>query len=172
MQEHLITNEDCTQCKYCCKFLASELDTIKLLFTKEDVEYAKELLPSAEFVKTGDVFLLSFLPPAESLTPESSAKPQLYVCPFLDPATGCVLGTRKPFVCGLWPFCVMKHDSGIAITLANDCPAANKKSMKELTAFADDITPFVEKTLRKHPGLHWDFNDDYLIIKKDVDCKK
>ncbi|MBQ8095370.1 MAG: hypothetical protein IJ242_17590, partial [Clostridia bacterium] len=76
---------------------------------------AEALIPGVEFISKGRE---SYLFRVRELDEND-----LFTCPLLDPAKGCMLGTEKPFDCRIWPFRIMDVAGRQAITIAPICDA-------------------------------------------------
>jgi len=148
MLENIIKYNDCAKCKFCCRFTKTNLWDVPLFTEGQKAMYSH----------------ISFQKHRGLWTPQLIEESLLYICPFLDASSGCVLGKLKPFDCNLWPFYVMKKDSRIFIVSCDYCPAVNKidceKQLSTLYAYRDNIWEICQK----YPGYIGEYKNGFQII--------
>ncbi len=156
MLTKLLSRETCAKCQLCCVFDRYDVWETPVL-SDEVRKKAEKLLPDAEFVSKGKCSHLFRIRELD--------EDDLFRCPLLDPAKGCMLGTEKPFDCQIWPFRIMELDGRQAITIAPICEAMMTQPIGTLLSFlkeglADTIFDYAEA----HPDVVKPYDPMYPIL--------
>ncbi|MDE7094188.1 MAG: hypothetical protein K2O52_04685 [Oscillospiraceae bacterium] len=126
MLTKLLSRNTCAECKLCCIFSRYNiLDTPVL--SPEIRKECEQLLPDIKFISKGKESYLFRM----DLTEEQD----LFSCPLLNPESGCMLGTEKPFDCQIWPFEITEINHKIAITISNLCDVMMQQPIYVLIDF-------------------------------------
>lgn len=152
MLENILCSADCAVCQICCKFEPNELIDAPT-FSKEEMLMAITKRDGLFFIKKGNVYQIVLEPWREK-----------YICPLLT-HTGCMLNNKRPFDCKSWPFYVMKKGEKYVVTLTEDCPVVNKKSMELICSCIDKT--FLEQCrmiISKYPDMITDYNRNMKIL--------
>ncbi|MBR6045986.1 MAG: hypothetical protein IKP47_10180 [Ruminococcus sp.] len=140
----LISAEECAGCRQCCKFAYTDL-MLTPLITPELAEEIRRRLPEQRFISREGTFLLRLEPEADD--------PGTYYCTLLDRKRGCIMGSRKPFECAIWPFAVTEKEGELAIALSPECPIAAKKPEAQIKRTAEQIADRAFEEAKKYPEL-------------------
>lgn len=160
MLKNILSNETCAKCRMCCifdKYDVWETPVItRELYTKISAER-----PDLKMVSRGNgggyVFNM------EDCWDEER---ELYICPALDPDTGCTLGGCKPFDCRIWPYRVMDLGGTRVISIASVCPDLYKKPLNVLVEELDNgLGDIIFAEAAKNPAIVKPYEQGYPILK-------
>lgn len=157
MIKKILNGKTCAECRLCCGFDRYDIWETPL-FEEETMKAVKEKVPSAEFAKRGNGYVLN----AGMLTDGD-----LFLCPALT-ETGCMLGTAKPFDCSIWPFRIMSLDGVRVIAVSSLCNAVYDlphDSLREflLEGLAAEIFSYADR----YPEAVHTFCDNYAVLIKE-----
>lgn len=156
MLTKLLSRETCAQCRLCCVFDRYDVWETPVL-SKEIRQKILALLPETEFVSKGQE---SYLFRVRTLDEND-----LFTCPLLDPAKGCMLGTEKPFDCQIWPFRIMDVGGRQAITIAPICEAMTAQPVGTLLSFLKEgLADTIFAYAAAHPDVVQPYDDLYPIL--------
>ncbi len=156
MLTKLLSRDTCAGCRLCCVFDRYDVWETPVL-SKAVKEKAQALLPDAEFVSKGEK---SFLFRIRELDEDD-----LFRCPLLDPAKGCMLGTEKPFDCQIWPYRIMELDGRQAITIAPICDAMAAQPLGTLVAFLKEgLADTIFNYAAQNPDVVKPYDSMYPIL--------
>lgn len=156
---------NCIRCQGCCKFLEEDI-YFAPLFTRDEIKKIKGKNQQNHFKKYKDVFQVKLVP--------SKKEKGMFVCPFLNEDEHlCKIYSLRPLDCKLWPVIFMKDKDKIVLACFKKhmCTLTNKMKDNEFEDFVSKKLDWIKKekaleTLKKHPGLVWDFEANTFIIKK------
>ncbi len=156
MLTKLLSRETCAQCRLCCIFDRYDVWETPVI-NAEMREKILKLLPDAEFVSKGKE---SYIFRVRELDEND-----LFTCPLLDPARGCILGTDKPFDCQIWPFRIMELSGRRAITIAPICEAMAQQPVGTLLNFLkEELAETIFTYAAAHPDVVQPYDDLYPIL--------
>ena len=79
---------------------------------------------------------------------------------------GCILGDQKPFDCLIYPFCIMRWDSRLVISLTSECAAAyNKPLAQMMDVLEQGLADRIFAEAKANPDFVRDFVDGAVILK-------
>ena len=152
MLKKILCSEDCAKCQICCKFEQDELIDAPT-FTEEEMLKSLSKKGNLLFAERGQVYQIVL----ESWRGK-------YICPLLT-HMGCILDDERPFDCKLWPFYVMRKNRKYVITITEDCPVVNKKSISIIKSCIDNV--FLERCRRvisEYPDMITDYNRNMTVL--------
>ena len=157
MLKKILSPKTCAQCRLCCKF--DRTDTWEIpVFDESTADAAKALCPDAEFTDAGSE--LTFKAPI--LTGD-----ELFPCPALTD-NGCGLSAEnKPFDCKIWPFRMMRDDSGnTVIALSELCTGMSEHSDETLRNFltSEGLDRIIFEYASIHPSHIKPLAEGYRVI--------
>lgn len=90
---------------------------------------------------------------------------ELFFCPMLC-ETGCTMGEEKPFDCKIWPFRVMRDDTGIVrIAVASYCPGMASYTDAQLHDFlSEELAQQVLSYAEQHPAHIKAYSSQYRFV--------
>lgn len=156
MLTKLLSRATCADCQLCCVFDRYDVWETPIL-SEEIRQKAEELLPDAEFIRKGKE---SYLFRIRELDEDD-----LFRCPLLDPAKGCMMGTEKPFDCKIWPFRIMELGGRQAITIAPICDAMTAQPIGILLDFLKEgLADTIFEYAAQHPDVVKPYDEMYPIL--------
>lgn len=154
MNDHIITREECAVCRYCCIFDSSDLTEMPIIPDAMKKELEKRF-PDLKFHPHGACWMFQVEPDEEGL----------YRCP-MHSEQGCILGDQKPFDCLIYPFCIMRWDSRLVISLTSECAAAyNKPLAQMMDVLEQGLADRIFAEAKANPDFVRDFVDGAVILK-------
>ncbi len=156
MLTKLLSRETCAKCRLCCIFDRYDVWETPVL-DQEIRQKAEALIPGVEFISKGRE---SYLFRVRELDEND-----LFTCPLLDPAKGCMLGTEKPFDCRIWPFRIMDVAGRQAITIAPICDAMMQQPIGTLLQFLkEELADYIFEYADFHPDVVQPYDELYPIL--------
>lgn len=167
MLSKILSKEECASCRFCCSFRRQSLWEVPV-FTSENIsainasnnDTSNSLIP---FESDGKVYAKYDLSD-KYLTSDSEEEVK---CPFLDINKGCILSSdEKPWDCKIWPFRVVKKESGEPfVVLTPTCPGVGKLSSSAISEFADeDFKKSLIAYAKEHPYLIKEYVEGKFIV--------
>lgn len=152
MLKEILSPDSCRSCRMCCVFDRDDVWEIPVFSEAARAALLKEMPEAA--LRAGDnggwVFEMKF--DSEGLA----------YCPALS-ENGCTLRESKPFDCKIWPFRVMEHNGGLALTLAPLCEAVNRLDETVIEQFAEKLAPLAFAEAEKNPAIVKPRAEEYKI---------
>jgi len=161
MLSKILSINDCSTCKFCCRFKRTSLWETPL-FSFEEKQLLQQKFPLAKFKPISqDSFTIDLILEYKTSNPEEEA-----VCYFLDDKKGCLLNKKeKPFDCSIWPFRIMKKDDSLVIALTPTCSTINKIPIKNLKQFVlENIAQEIFFQAEFRPYIIKKYKSDFPII--------
>ena len=155
MLTELLSSETCAECRLCCVFDSYDIRDTPV-FDTPTRDRILFLCPDAQFVPKGAFWQFRIrMTDAEDCFP----------CPVLDPASGCMLGENKPFLCKLFPLRVMELDGRLLIAVSPFCHAMAEHRLGTLLDFlkkglADSVFTYAAA----HPDVVQPYDELYPIL--------
>ncbi len=145
MLTKLLSRATCAECRLCCIFDRYSIWETPVI-SPELRRKIETLLPDAEFISKGEESYIFRIRELE--------ENDLFTCPMLDPAKGCLLGTEKPFDCQIYPFQVTEIDNRQAIILSTLCETVAELSVNVLMKFLKEGTAeIIFSYAEQHPDV-------------------
>jgi Fe-S-cluster containining protein len=169
--ESMVPSELCLKCDVCCRFPEPD-SPLAPYFTSKEVEQALSAGVSPKQFqesKSGRIRLVAFPPDVISPGHQEGC-----VCPAFNPSTQeCGIYPIRPLDCRLYPFALMKNESGDRIVLGIDtkCPFIQDPSNKRTIEMYGNIllrelqSPKYRETIQQNPELIGSFQDDVTILE-------
>jgi len=159
MLGNLLTQEDCQQCKLCCKFKPAELVEAPLFTTAQKNLVLTKINPNVQFLPVGQLWRIQLVK-----LPDQDK----YLCPVLEENKGCQLGADRPFDCRIYPYLIMRTSpTKLAISVVTTCPIFNAHSTEKLQAFlAHSLKAKILETMQTMPELAMDYYDNTRILEQ------
>lgn len=160
MLTHLISAEQCAQCRLCCNFCrrsAWEAPALTFSLTQRLQSHGILICQRPDGSMT---FALHF--------PENAPDDYCADCPMLDPGCGCTLPREtRPIECRLWPVRLMRSPSGrLCLGLYESCPAIASPEVR-FRIIRETTGPLLPELLRvadEQPCIVRPFDPAYAII--------
>jgi hypothetical protein len=154
MNDHIITREECASCRYCCVFDSSDLKEMPIIPDAMKKELEKSF-PDLRFHPHGDCWMFQVKPDEAGV----------YRCPMLS-EQGCILGDQKPFDCLIYPFCIMRWESRLIISLTSECAVAYNKPLAQIMDVLEQgLADRIFAEAKANPDLVRDYVDGIAILK-------
>ena len=162
MLTKLLSRATCAECQLCCVFDGYSIWETPVI-SPEIRQKIESILPDVEFISKGNE---SYIFRIRELDEND-----LFACPLLDPAKGCLLGTEKPFDCQIYPFQVTEVGNRQAIILSTLCEAVAKENVCTLLNFLKEgIAEKIFSYAKQHPDVirPYDFRSPVLFWKPET----
>lgn len=154
MLDAILSKAQCAECRLCCSF-----DSYGLFDTPVIVPEAAEGIsgrcPDVEFWDRGSHRLLKMVKQEEG---------DVYLCPLLDPCSGCRMGDEKPFDCRIWPLRIMEREGRLVIALSMLCPEVKKLSPEQVRGTAEALSGQLFEYAHKYPCAVRPYSGDCLVL--------
>lgn len=145
MLTKLLSRSTCANCKLCCIFNGYDIWETPVL-SQEIRNQCEQLLPETEFISKGCESYLFRI--------RQTNEQDIFPCPLLNPETGCMLGTEKPFDCQIWPFQITKIDHQEAITISTLCEPMMQQPIGVLIDFLkQELAEKIFSYAEQHPDI-------------------
>lgn len=156
MLEGLLHLKECADCQKCCRFDGYDIWEMPVL-SRENIGNIRNILPDVAFLeKQQNVYVFRL---------EHRETDDMFPCPALDAATGCLLGKSKPFDCQIFPFHIMQLQNQNIITLSPLCDIMMQKSIRQLLDFLrDGVAAQLFAYARQYPYVIRTYDTDYPIL--------
>jgi Fe-S-cluster containining protein len=153
MLQKIISAQECAECRFCCVFDRDDAWEMPVI--------SDELAGEDCFGSCG----FEFSSGAGKVKPQYDAE-GIFQCPALG-ETGCLLASRKPFDCRLWPLRVMHLNGLPVLTLSPFCKAANKKTVSEIQDFIAEsgIAALAFAEAEKNTAAIPEYREGYAIFE-------
>lgn len=148
----VLSKDTCKDCKNCCWYTGVDIWDAPG-FTKAELERAKQLVSDPVYENRGLFFF------------KMEKHQGKYSCPLLS-ETGCLLGTKKPFKCAIWPLYVVHIDNRLALAVSNECPSVYQMSNEELTSNLKGVIMDIITRVRDTPELIEPYREHFRIVTK------
>lgn len=86
-----------------------------------------------------------------------------YVCPFLSD-NGCILGSKKPFKCAIWPLYIVNINNRIAIAVSDVCSNVYSMNDNDILQNIKYILPEIKATILNYPELVEQYRDNFRLL--------
>lgn len=171
--KQIITHEQCTRCRECCRF-REDRQYFAPLFTDEEIEQIAatraEMPTFTPYNESGTVQQIRLVRSQQQDTDYP------YVCPFLDEDNyRCTIYEVRPFDCRVWPMLLHRRAGRPEVQLSHYhgdvCLALAEASEADLDAYKKAYKTLLhsesfQQFLRQYPDLIWEHedNDTYQVI--------
>lgn len=146
----VLERETCKICKNCCWY--TDIDVWDAPgFTKNELERARMLVADPVYKDHGLYFF------------KMNKRQGKYICPLLS-ETGCLLGSKKPFKCAIWPLYVVRIGDRTALAVSNECPPVYQLSNEELLNRLGGVIAQIATMIKDTPELIEPFREHFRVI--------
>ncbi len=160
----ILSKEECANCRICCCFDSSDIWEAPVITRSKADEILEKYNSDQKFHNKDDNYYI--------LDMKKEKNEDLYYCSMLDKNKGCIMQDEKPFDCRIWPFRIMDLNGTKVITLSPVCPAVKKRSLEELTEFAEELAPVIFNEAKVNPQIIKPYINGYPILAVNADRKE
>ena len=160
MLKNILSPKTCAGCKICCSFDKYDVweTPVISMELKKKIEGTN---PELKFVSKGNSGAFIF-----NMEEAWDEEKELFICPALDPKSGCTLGENKPFDCKIWPYRIMDLNGALVISIASICPSLYSKPLKELVdELEKGLADRIFEEAAKDPAIIKPYENGYPILK-------
>lgn len=155
MLKKILNPKVCAECQLCCVFDRYDVWETPV-FTEEIRDMLLEKKPDTKFISKDGGYIFRV---------EKLEENDLFYCPALDKAKGCILGDNKPFDCRIWPYRIMNVEGRRAITIAPICEELFNRPLSELVGFMKkELADVIFDYANKHPEIVKEYDSMYPIL--------
>lgn len=156
MLQKILSQKTCAACQLCCQFDKTDIWELPVL-PPETITAIQKIQPKTEFVTVKNE--MTFAAP-------TLKENDLFSCPMLTECGCCLSEKDKPFDCKIWPFRLMKTDTGkIVITVSELCNGIKNLSDDDLRIFLQEtLSEYCFSYAKTHPSHVKPLMEGYRII--------
>ena len=152
MIKNILSPAQCAKCLGCCIFVDDDLIERPML-TDTDIKAAEEIR-SCKYVPSGDLRCFDMDKDSEGI----------YTCPMLAD-NGCMMGSKKPFMCAIWPISLVKYNGRNAIAVSELCPSIFKMTNEYITeTLGESFLDKCREAAALYPTLVQPKRDTYRFV--------
>lgn len=147
----ILDRETCAQCLICCKYNDDDVWDAPG-FTKDELHKAL-MIQKYPYYMSDKLFYLK-------MEPDKNGE---YTCPLLTDC-GCILHSKKPFKCAIWPLYVVNIRDKIALAVSEVCPSVYALTNDEIIRGLGETIYDICAVIRKNPELIEPVRENFRFI--------